>query len=77
MIQYVYRGGNYREFRGHVFLGGKPTTIRDSGTMEAIKRERDFELVKGGDPVEKEVEGKGQRQVLGLPRHPRRQEPRK
>ena len=41
-MRYVYTAGNYREFRGYVFTHGKPVTITDRGTLEAISRERDF-----------------------------------
>jgi len=39
--QYVYTG-KYREFRGYVFCNGKPVTIQDRGTLEAIAKEKDF-----------------------------------
>lgn len=42
--KYVYTGGLYREFRGYVFAHGKPTTVLDRGTMEAIARDDSFSL---------------------------------
>lgn len=43
--RYIYKG-RYREFRGYQFWNGKPVTITDKGTLEAIKREANFEEVK-------------------------------
>lgn len=42
MTSYIFTGGAYREFRGYVFANGKPTTIRDSATVEALKRMPEF-----------------------------------
>ena len=53
-MRYVYTGGEYTEFRGHVFAYGKPTTILDRGTEEAISKRSDFRR------VEDEEEGKRQ-----------------
>lgn len=50
MTRYVYKG-QYREFRGYQFWNGKPVTITDRGTLEAIKREADFEVVDESPPV--------------------------
>lgn len=35
----------WREFRGYVFAYGKPTEIRDRGTIEALNGHPDFEFV--------------------------------
>ena len=42
-MRYVLTDQAYREFRGHVFIKGKPVTIIDRGTLEAIKKEPAFE----------------------------------
>lgn len=41
-MKYVYIGGPYTEFRGYVFMNGKPTTILDKGTQIAIAKRPDF-----------------------------------
>jgi hypothetical protein len=41
-MKYVYTGGPYTEFRGYVFINGKPTTILDKGTLVAIAARADF-----------------------------------
>jgi hypothetical protein len=43
-MRYVYTAGPYTEFRGYVFVNGKPTTIRDKGTLEALAKRTDFSL---------------------------------
>ena len=40
-MKYVYEG-QYKEFRGHVFANGKPVTITDRGTLEAIEKNISF-----------------------------------
>lgn len=40
-MKYVYEG-QYREFRGYVFANGKPVTITDRGTLEAIQKDNSF-----------------------------------
>lgn len=37
---------DYREFRGYCFAWGKPTEIRDRGTIEALTGHPDFEEVR-------------------------------
>jgi len=41
-MRYIYTGGPYREFRGYVFVGEKPVTITDRGTLLALERMHDF-----------------------------------
>lgn len=40
-MKFIY-DGEYREFRGYVFKWGKPTTVEDQGTIEAISKEKGF-----------------------------------
>ena len=61
-MKYVYTGGQYTEFRGYVFAFGKPTTIRDRGTLEAIAKRQDFKQYV--EPVETTAP---QRKKLRLP----------
>lgn len=42
MKQYIYKGGPYTEFRGYVFKWGKPTTVTDQGTIDALRKRQDF-----------------------------------
>ena len=35
----------YRQFRGYVFAWGKPTTVSDRGSIEALIGHPDFEMV--------------------------------
>ena len=44
-MKYRYTQGPWKEFRGHVFAYGKPTEIRDRGTLAALEKEKDFEKV--------------------------------
>ena len=44
-MRFVYEGGKYREFRGYVFANGKPVTVTDRGTLEAIAKDRTFRQV--------------------------------
>lgn len=72
MSLYRYKG-NYTEFRGKVFAHGVPVKITDQGTLDALAKRADFELVKGGDPVEKEQRQERQRALLRVPqRGPKR-----
>jgi len=41
-MRYIYTGGEYREFRGYVFIGERPVTITDKATLAAICRMHDF-----------------------------------
>ena len=54
-MRFVYEG-EYREFRGYVFAHGKPVTIRDRGTLEAIAKDPTFkeyhEEAKGPETAE-------------------------
>lgn len=62
-MKYIYTGGPYTEFRGYVFINGKPTTISDRGTLEAIAKRPDFKPYP--QPV---VEGVPTRKKLTLPK---------
>lgn len=42
-MKYIYTGGPYREYRGYVFALGRPVSIDDKGTLEAISRDKDFQ----------------------------------
>lgn len=42
MIEFVYTGGKYREFRGYVFANGKPVVIKDAATVAALERDSTF-----------------------------------
>ena len=53
MIQYRFTG-QYREYNGYVFANGRPVTITDNATLNALQRMPEFEIVKGGDPVGEE-----------------------
>lgn len=43
-MKYIF-DGKYREFRGYVFANGKPTSITDRGTLEAIAKDSSFRRV--------------------------------
>lgn len=40
--QFVYAKGPYTEFRGYVFAYGKPTTVADRATVDALSIHPDF-----------------------------------
>lgn len=62
-MKYIYNG-EYRTFRGYVFMHGHPVDITDRGTLEAIRRERDFkEYLDEKVEVEKATEA----QILNAP----------
>ena len=44
-MKYRYTLGPWKEFRGHVFAYGNPTTVSDKGTLEAIQKMEGFEKV--------------------------------
>ena len=50
-LQYVYTEGPYTEFRGYAFVNGKPTTVTDNATLEAIAKRADFKLHEAPKPV--------------------------
>ena len=41
-MKFIYTGGPYTEFRGYVFVNGKPTTISDRATLDALALRQDF-----------------------------------
>ena len=41
-VQYVYTAGQYTEFRGYPFVNGKPTTVNDRATAEALDKRPEF-----------------------------------
>ena len=43
MTQYVYEGA-YTEFRGYAFVNGKPTTVSDRATQDALAKRHDFKV---------------------------------
>ena len=43
-MKYVYTEGPYKEFRGYAFANGKPVTVTDRGTLEAISKRPDFKV---------------------------------
>lgn len=45
-MRFVCTTSNYRSFRGYVFAYGKPTTVRDRATLEAIRKDPSFSEVK-------------------------------
>lgn len=51
MKQYIYTAGPYTEFRGYPFVNGKPTEIRDQGTIDALERRVDFKRFQDPEPV--------------------------
>ena len=61
-MRYVYIGGEYTQFRGYVFVRGKPTTILDKGTLVALAQRPDFKEVK--DEPQEEVRAPAQAPVL-------------
>lgn len=54
-MKYVYTGGQYAEFRGHVFWNNKPVDIRDKGTLAEIAKRQDFMPVEEAPEVEEVV----------------------
>ena len=44
-MKFVYTEGPYREFRGHVFALGKPVTIQDRATEEALINNPSFRRI--------------------------------
>ncbi len=44
-MKFVCTEGQYKEFRGYVFALGKPTTITDKATEEALERRNDFRRI--------------------------------
>lgn len=51
-MKFIYTEGPYREYRGYMFWNGKPVTVTDRGTLEAIRRDPSFKEVQ--DAVRKE-----------------------
>lgn len=45
-MKFKLKTNDYREYRGYVFAWGKPTEIRDRGTIEALTGHPDFDEVK-------------------------------
>lgn len=41
-MRFVCTNSNYRTFRGYVFAHGKPTTVTDRASIEALKRHHEF-----------------------------------
>ena len=56
--KFIYTGGNYKEFRGYVFVNGNPTQIKDGATLEALLKREDFKR------AEEEPEGSAPRPIL-------------
>ena len=54
-MKYVFTEGPYREFRGYVFANGKPVTITDRGTLEAIQKDNSFRRFEDGEGQRKET----------------------
>ncbi len=50
-MKFRLKTGDYREFRGHIFAYGKPTTVTDKGSITELMAHPDFEPVKD-TPVE-------------------------
>lgn len=44
-MQFIYTKPEYREYRGHVFFGGKPVTILDGHTETLLRLNPDFKVV--------------------------------
>lgn len=59
-MKFRLKTNDYREYRGYVFAWGKPTEIKDRGTIEALTGHPDFEEVRdepanGHDTADKVV----------------------
>lgn len=50
--------GEYREFRGYVFKWGKPTTVNDPATIEAIMKDPTFKEIKDEEEIKETTEEK-------------------
>lgn len=61
-MKFKLKTDGYREFRGYVFAYGKPTEVRDRGTVEALTGHPDF------DQVPDEPVNGAHRETLGLPK---------
>lgn len=61
--QFVYTGGAYQEFRGYVFAKGKPVTVKDGATAEALKQRKDFSHIKQNE-VQDEKETQAAPKIL-------------
>lgn len=71
-MKYVYTGGDYAEFRGHVFAHGRPTTITDRATEEALLKRSDFTRYSDeerNDADERENASEGQKALLVGPKN--------
>lgn len=68
-MKYVYTEGPYKEFRGYQFVNGKPVTILDNGTVEALSKRSDFRRVddeERKDPDEGKNADERQEALLGI-----------
>lgn len=45
-MKFKLKTNDYREYRGYVFMFGKPVEIHDNGTIEALTGHPDFEEVR-------------------------------
>lgn len=41
-MKFIYTEGKYHEFRGYVFMYGKPTSVTDQATIQALLARDDF-----------------------------------
>lgn len=57
-MRFLYNAGEYKEFRGHVFMHGKPTTITDKATEEAVLQRSDFTRCKDEEIPKQAEQGK-------------------
>lgn len=62
-MKYAYEG-EYREFRGYVFWRGKPVTITDQGTVEALEKEPHFRRIEDEEVQRQDAKEDAAEEVL-------------